>query len=67
MIRYTLFHKPTEAAMTDHTSDAQKSPSEPPRYKTPLWVKGFLAAVAVLVVVFAVMHLSGGTVMNHTP
>lgn len=40
---------------------------ETPRHKTPLWVKGFLIAAAVLVVVFAVLHLSGGMVMNHTP
>jgi hypothetical protein len=40
---------------------------EAPRHKTPRWVKGFLVAAAVLVVAFAVMHLSGGTVMNHTP
>ncbi|MFY9633986.1 MAG: hypothetical protein WAL27_04595 [Cellulosimicrobium cellulans] len=38
-----------------------------PRHKTPLWVKGFLVAAALLVVVFAVMHFSGGMVMNHTP
>lgn len=41
---------------------------ETARHKTPLWVKGFLVAAAVLVVAFAVMHLSGGgMVMNHTP
>ncbi|MCQ6269366.1 hypothetical protein M8J71_02490 [Pseudarthrobacter sp. R1] len=40
---------------------------ETPRHKTPLWVKGFLVAAAVLVVAIAVMHFSGGTVMNHTP
>ncbi|MDO5865029.1 MULTISPECIES: hypothetical protein [Paenarthrobacter] len=40
---------------------------ETPRHRTPLWVKGFLIAAAVLVVVFAVVHLSGGMVMNHTP
>lgn len=38
-----------------------------PRHKTPLWVKGFLVAAAVLVVVLAVMHLSGGMAVNHTP
>ena len=38
-----------------------------PPHKTPLWVKGFLIAAAVLVVGFAVIHLSGGMVMNHTP
>ncbi|WP_161799562.1 hypothetical protein [Pseudarthrobacter siccitolerans] len=41
---------------------------ETPRHKTPLWVKGFLVVAAVLVVTFAVIHLSGGgMVMNHTP
>ena len=40
---------------------------ESPRNKTPRWVTGFLIAAAVLVVAFAVMHLSGGTAMNHTP
>jgi hypothetical protein len=39
-----------------------------PRHKTPLWVKGFLVAAAVIVVAFAVMHLTGGgMVMNHRP
>ncbi|WP_455836971.1 hypothetical protein [Pseudarthrobacter siccitolerans] len=38
------------------------------RHKTPQWVKGFLVAAAVIVVAFAVMHLTGGgMVMNHTP
>jgi hypothetical protein len=47
----------------DHTDS-----SETPRHRTPLWVKGFLVAAAVLVVAFAVMHLTGGgMVMNHTP
>lgn len=42
--------------------------TEGPRHRTPPWVKGFLVAAAVLVVVFAVLHLSGGgMVMNHTP
>lgn len=40
---------------------------ETPPHRTPLWVKGFLIAAAVLVVTFAVIHLTGGTVMNHTP
>lgn len=41
---------------------------ETPRHKTPLWVKGFLVAAAVIVVAFVVMHLTGGgMVMNHTP
>lgn len=39
----------------------------PQPHRTPLWVKGFLVAAAVLIVTFAVLHLSGGTVMNHTP
>jgi hypothetical protein len=30
-------------------------------------VKGFIAAAALIGVVFVVMHLSGGMVMNHTP
>jgi hypothetical protein len=39
-----------------------------PRHKTPRWVKGFLVAASVLVVAFAVMHLTGGgMVMNHKP
>ena len=38
------------------------------RHRTPLWVKGFLVAAAVIVVTFAVIHLAGGgMVMNHTP
>ena len=56
--------------MTNPGSSPDHSPTdsrETPRHKTPLWVKGFLVAAAVLVVAFAVMHLSGGMVMNHTP
>ncbi len=40
---------------------------ETSRHKTPLWVKAFFVAAAVLAVAFAVIHLSGGMVMNHTP
>lgn len=48
--------------------DTPRVDKETPQHKTPLWVKGFLVAAAVLVVVFAVLHLSGGgVVMNHTP
>lgn len=46
-----------------HSTDSRDAP----RHTTPLWVKGLLVAAAVLVVAFAVMHLSGGMVMNHTP
>ncbi|UUL75659.1 hypothetical protein NG819_15945 [Pseudarthrobacter sp. Fe7] len=45
-----------------HSTDSRKTPQ-----KTPLWVKGFIVAAAVIVVVFLVIHLSGGMVMNHTP
>lgn len=56
--------------MTEHPtpktpSGEQRGPA--PRHKTPRWVIGFLVAAALIVVVFAVMHLSGGAVMNHTP
>lgn len=55
--------------MTNPGADRDKSAdaTEPPRHRTPLWVTGFLIAAAILVVVFAVLHLSGGAVMNHTP
>ncbi|MCO4239786.1 hypothetical protein [Pseudarthrobacter raffinosi] len=56
--------------MTNLDSNPDTSPTdsgETPRHKTPLWVKGFLIAAAVLVVTFAVTHLSGGMAMNHTP
>jgi hypothetical protein len=56
--------------MTNRGSNPDHGPTgseDTRRHKTPLWVKGFLVAAAVLVVVFAVMHLSGGMVMNHTP
>ncbi|MBT2538455.1 hypothetical protein [Arthrobacter sp. ISL-69] len=52
--------------MTNPGTDSPDSRNAP-RHKTPLWVKGFLIAAAVLVVAFAVMHLTGGMVMNHTP
>lgn len=55
----------TEPSSRPELSSTDRSPV--PRQKTPLWVKGFLVAPAVLVVVFAVMHLTGGMVMNHTP
>ncbi|MFJ6157454.1 hypothetical protein ACIQF8_16170 [Pseudarthrobacter sp. NPDC092184] len=47
--------------------DSGTESRETPRHKTPRWVKGFLVAAAVLVVAIVVIHLSGGTVMNHTP
>lgn len=51
--------------------DSNRGPAgsnEVPRHKSPLWVKGFLVAAVVIVVAFAVMHLTGGgMVMNHTP
>lgn len=57
--------------MTNPGPNPHRGPSdstETPRHKTPLWVKGFLIAAAVIVVAFAVMHLTGGgMVMNHTP
>lgn len=55
--------------MTNVGEDHGGSPAgaEPPRHRTPLWVKGFLITMAALVVAFAVLHLSGGVVMNHTP
>lgn len=56
--------------MTNPGPNADKSHTrtgEPLPHKTPLWVKGFLIAAAVLVLAFAVIHLSGGTVMNHSP
>jgi hypothetical protein len=56
--------------MTDSSSRPESSyrdSRQTPRHKTPLWVKGFLVAAAVLVLAFAVLHLSGGMVMNHTP
>ncbi|WP_161799586.1 hypothetical protein [Pseudarthrobacter siccitolerans] len=50
------------------TPDGRSADSKETRHKTPLWVKGFLVAAAVIVVAFAVMHLTGGgMVMNHTP
>ena len=49
-----------ESISTDRTENR--------RHRTPLWVKGFLVAAAVIVVTFAVIHLAGGgMVMNHTP
>ncbi len=55
---------PTPKAETS-SGEQQRGPG--PRHKTPRWVIGFLVAAALLVVIFAVMHLSGGAVMNHTP
>lgn len=57
--------------MTDPRPAPNEYPADSkdtPRHKTPIWVKGFLVAAAVLVVAFAILHLSGGgMVMNHTP
>ena len=56
--------------MTNQGFDPSKDQADnrqTPRHRTPLWVKGFLIAAAVLVVTFGVMHFSGGMVMNHTP
>ncbi|WP_156368467.1 hypothetical protein [Arthrobacter sp. Leaf137] len=57
--------------MTNPGSNPDRGPAgshEAPRHKTPLWVKGFLVAAAVIMVAFAVIHLTGGgMVMNHTP
>jgi type VI protein secretion system component VasF len=66
-----LFYKTNRRiTMTQPGSNPDQLPTQSkdaPRHKTPFWVKGFLVAAAVLVVAFAVMHLSGGMVMNHTP
>lgn len=52
-------------------SDPQPPPGQgrgpAPRHRTPVWVKAFLVAAVLLVVTFAVIHLSGGGMMNHTP
>lgn len=56
--------------MTDPGTKPDKTATDnghPATHRTPLWVKGFLITAAVLVVSFAVMHLSGGTLMNHIP
>ncbi|QHK20229.1 hypothetical protein GU243_11345 [Pseudarthrobacter psychrotolerans] len=59
--------------MTDHPEDRPANSamggklSTRPARPMPRWVKAFIIAAAVLVVAFAVIHLSGGGMMSHTP
>jgi hypothetical protein len=57
----------TNASGSDGSSRPEDTRTPLPNPKTPRWVKAFLIAAALLVVIFAVIHLSGGATMNHTP
>ncbi|WP_457964042.1 hypothetical protein M1E17_21375 [Arthrobacter sp. D1-29] len=48
-------------------SPDEQSRHDLPRHRTPGWVKGFMIAGVLLIVAFAVIHLSGGGMMTHTP
>lgn len=38
-----------------------------PEPRTPRWVKTFITAAVILVVAFAILHLTGGGMGSHTP
>ena len=55
-----------ESSEADTDRSGQK-PVRGSRTGTPRWVKAFLIAAIVLVVVFAAVHLAGGGMGSHTP
>lgn len=42
-------------------------PAGNPEPRTPRWVKAFVITAVILVVAFAVLHLTGGGMGSHTP
>lgn len=53
--------RPTENDQPGHR------PGGTPEPRTPRWVKAFLITAVILVVAFAVLHLTGGGTGSHTP
>jgi len=47
--------------------DSGRKPVRSPEPGTPRWVKAFMIAAVILIVVFALIHLAGGGMGSHTP
>ena len=57
--------EPTERpAANDPLGDRPTGAPEP---RTPRWVKAFVITALILIVAFAVLHLTGGGMGSHTP
>jgi hypothetical protein len=53
--------RPNEKDLSGHRPDGSPEP------RTPRWVKAFVITAVILVVAFAVLHLTGGGMGSHTP